>query len=108
MPRSLSIAGQRVKVRTYRELQRTNPEGHSETLFGAFENGPMEISIVKDLSPERERLTLLHEAMHFLWSVGRFEDSHCEEDFVGRVTPLLLSFLRANPSTVTYLQEVRS
>jgi hypothetical protein len=108
LPRSISVAGQRVKVRTYDELRHATADGQSEALFGSFETGDMEISIVRGQSPERERLTLLHEATHFLWSIGRFDDCHDEEMFVARFTPLLLSFLRSNPNAVTYLQEVRS
>ena len=105
LPRSIRIAGQRVKVRQYNELRKDNLDGQSESLFGAFEAGPMEVSIVKGISPERERLTFLHEAVHFLWSVGRFDDCHDEEAFVSRVTPLFLSFLRENPTAVKSLQE---
>lgn len=105
LPKTVRIAGQRVKVKQYNELRKDNPDGRSEALFGAFENGPMEISIVRGVAPERERLTFLHEAMHFLWSVGRFDDCHDEEAFVSRSTPLLLSFIRENPHAITYLQE---
>lgn len=107
LPRFLRIASQRVQVRRYAHLYRELEEGHHEPLFGSFDTGAMEICLVRDMSPERQRLTLLHEVMHFAWSIARLpDDEEVEEAAVARLTPLLLSFLRDNPKAVEYLQEV--
>jgi hypothetical protein len=53
--------------------------------------------------------TLLHESIHAILSVSglkvMFDGEPTEEKFTERLAPLLLSFLRDNPTVVGYLTE---
>lgn len=56
---------------------------------------------------ERMKGTLLHEALHAMVDAAHIRglDKEEEEVLVGRLSPILLDFIRSNRAAIAYLQE---
>ena len=78
--------------------------------MGLSNSGTHEITIrtAPSVSPEAERDTLLHEAIHALLAHTGLDqemsDSRAER-LICRLTPAILSLMRENPHLVSYLME---
>lgn len=108
-PRTVRIAGQRIRVTLHDELHVLKADGTPvEGAIGCCDLVHDEIGLANYLGPERERETLLHECLHGLlgkmgYTLERSDDE--EEALVKRLSPLLLDFIRSNPRLVAYLSQ---
>lgn len=107
MPRFVTILTQRVGVRRAAEIDISDSHGKGATAFGCYESHVPLITIATQ-GRERERHTFLHENIHAMIDMSKLHESSDEEDFVSRFSPVLLAWLRENPTAVAYLQEAQS
>lgn len=116
-PTRIRLLSQRIAVREVENLHVPceDPEGqHVHEAYGIYDERPQRISLDKGLPFERQRETLLHESLHAMFSITNLdtilsrEAEGLDEHIVSVLSPVLLAFLRENPRTVAYLQEVQS
>lgn len=105
LPKFLRVSGMRIPVREEMGLEHQHEHG-SFSAYGVYDPGIQSISLDMLMSPERRKVTLVHEALHAMLNASNIvleEDD--EEMLVGRMAPQLLNFLRSNESAILYLQE---
>ena len=109
MLRSVRILGQKVDVVIVEDLEVTTGSVTSGA-NGAYSNTHNLIELDKGQSPERMRVTLMHECLHALLDAGGIDDllnahhDDLDEQVVGRLAPLMFSWLRENPTALAYLK----
>lgn len=110
LPTSVRVGGLRIGIGKVPNLTHDNGDEESgdrhHRAYGVFEPGGPAIWLDQSSGPERLKATLVHEVVHALINTARLNmlpDE--EEEFVGRLSPLLLDFIRANVGAVAYLQE---
>lgn len=111
LPSVVRIGGFRLPVIKVENLT-FEVEGHGDEdverhrAYGLFDPNQMDISLDPANGAERLKGTLVHEVLHVAINVARLQMPHeDEEEFVSRMAPLLLDFLRQNKAAVAYLQE---
>ncbi|MBA3583915.1 MAG: hypothetical protein H0W36_05190 [Gemmatimonadetes bacterium] len=109
LPRFIRVIGHKVGVGVIKDLTHDNgdeADAHQfHRAYGVFvPDGPL-IWLDKGNGPERMKSTLVHEALHAMLTVAHIEESSDEEELVGKLAPILLDFIRANRSAISYLQE---
>jgi Zn-dependent peptidase ImmA (M78 family) len=106
--RSVRILGQKVDIKVVTDLHHDNGRDTKPAL-GTYSNTNSLIELDSAQQPERMRVTLLHETLHGLLDGGGIDDLLCsihddlDEQVVGRLAPLLLSWLRENPPALAYI-----
>ena len=113
MLRSVRILGQRVSVRLVEHLQNPNlvADHDDHEVLGAWTSMHSLIRLNSNMAPERMRITFMHENIHALMDAGGIDtqlasiNDDLEEELVGRLAPLFVSWLRENPAAVTYIRE---
>lgn len=107
LPKFLRIGGLKVGILVEHQLLHENPgDDHGHRAYGVFDPSIPLIWLDKDSGSERQKVTLVHEAMHVFLNTARLGMTpEQEEEFVGRVSPLVLDFIRANRGAIAYLQE---
>lgn len=72
--------------------------------WGITSHGHSEIQICADQEASKERVTVLHEALHAVWfNAGDRRDKQDEEGAIRILASGLLDTLRRNPELVAYL-----
>lgn len=93
---------QRIPIRVVEKL-------HFEDVsaYGAYSHDEPAIELDANLSFERERETLVHESLHAMLALtgDAFLEPADEENLVTFLSPVVLSWLRDNPSLIRYVQE---
>lgn len=109
LPKYIRIMGQKVSVQGTKGLTVpvTDAAGdeHDHNAYGVYLPGYPGIVLDTDFGPERVKVTLVHEVVHAILNAGRLDMGEDEEEFVGRVSPLILDFIRSNRGAIAYLQE---
>lgn len=105
LPKTLRIMSHRVQVVLVEGLQ--HHDGHSySAAYGQYDPSIISIDLRKEDSVERNKVTLLHEALHAMIDVSNMAEANSEEESVTRLAPLLLNFIRENKAAIAFLQEV--
>lgn len=111
LPKFLRIGGFRLPVvvvdnLTFEVEGHGDEDVHAMRAYGLFDPNQLDISIDRANGIERTKGTLMHEVLHVAINVARLQMPHeDEEEFVSRMAPLMLDFLRQNKAAVSYLQE---
>jgi hypothetical protein len=111
LPKFLRIGGLKHTVEKVDDLAIESGHGAEDGIlyhraYGTYEPGPLNISIDPSSSAERIKVTLMHETLHAIINTARLGMVPAdEEEFVGRISPLLLDFIRSNRGAILYLQE---
>jgi hypothetical protein len=72
--------------------------------LGETDTTHLQIMVDAELPVAQVRDTVLHEVLHAVtWTVGGWRKGDGEDDYIGRVSPILLDTLRRNPQLVAYL-----
>lgn len=101
LPRSVTVG--HLKLR-FRELP--NEEAVERGIDGWFDYENGRIEVAEGLSPSVKAEITLHEILHAAFYVAKTGLSDDEEEkVVNTIAPVLLSFLRDNPSLVTLLRK---
>lgn len=100
----------RVDVSKVKDIE-LHEHGVNVGALGKYESDQNAITIATQ-NPEREKVTFLHENLHLIFDFAGIEDmlpdgkeEAFEENFIHRVSPVLLSWLRENRGVVAFLQE---
>ena len=105
-PKFLRILGQRIAVTTVVGLTHEDEEDdHAHRAYGVFDPAEPSIAMDKDMGSERRKVTLVHEGLHAMLNTAKLDSVEDEEELVGRLSPILLDFIRANRGAIAYLQE---
>ncbi len=118
MPKRIRLLSQRIPVRETGDLHLPcgddeSGEVHKHPAYGIYDERSQTIQIDAHLPFERQRETFLHECLHAMLSVGQLdtlltaEAEGLDEHIVGVLAPILLAFLRENPTAVIYMTEVQ-
>lgn len=98
--------GQRFAVRTVAHMIHDH-EGHpSTTLLGQTDRDAQEIILSTSVGDDKAREVYIHEVLHTMTGLTGLTTNLSfaeEEDLVNRMAPVLLQFLRDNPTVYTYL-----
>jgi hypothetical protein len=111
MPRVVRLMTQRVRIHRVGHIDIGDMDGHAQgdQAWGVYEGSGPFIVMASGQGGERERHTFLHENLHMMLDLGgltkMFDDDATEEKFTGRLAPVMLAWLRENPSAVKYLLE---
>jgi len=107
LPRVVRILTQRITVQTAKSIDVSDVTGiHGSAAWGTYEGGKQLITICAGQPHDRERMTFLHENLHALFDYAEVDSMlHDDEEFITRLAPTLLSWMRENPTVMTYLQE---
>jgi Zn-dependent peptidase ImmA (M78 family) len=110
LPKFIRILGHRIGVGVIENLTHANEdpasEDHVHRAYGVYEQALPMIWLDKASGPERTKVTLVHETLHAMLDIARITESSNEEDLVGRLAPVVFSWLRENKAAIAYLQEV--
>lgn len=101
LPKVLRLLSARVPV----EVEDNLTHNDGDACYGIFGNRELVIYLDRENSPERMKVTLLHEVLHALIGVANMAEATTEEEAVNRLAPLVLNFIRENKAAVAYLQE---
>ena len=104
-PRFVRVLGQRVGIRLIKDLTHEDAGSEPTPAYGVFDPAVPIIWLDRPSGSERRKVTLVHECLHAMLSVAHIYGVDNEEELVGRLSPILLDFIRANRSTIMYLQE---
>lgn len=101
LPKTLRLLSARVEVALQPDL--THADGDS--CYGIYDTDAMVIWLRLGDSRERQKVTLIHEALHAMIAAGAVRDASDEEAAVTALAPLVLDFIRNNTGVIAYLQE---
>jgi hypothetical protein len=104
-PKTIKVGSRIYKVSARRrDLHRTQSE-IQQSVLGATMNHRLKIHLDKKAAAGVVQETLLHEVLHAVTEFTGLDDNlgESEEDFVNRLSPVLLQVLRDNPELVEYL-----
>jgi hypothetical protein len=76
-----------------------------DSMYGVCDKSEQRISLHKDQSKQRLRLSLLHEVLHALCDLANLDDDPVEERIVTQLSPVLLAVLLENPKLTRFLLE---
>lgn len=105
LPRSVLILGQRFKVHSIDNLQTDHDDNGVIDVLGLCDSDD-QIIVLEDRQPyDKKAETFLHEQLHAMLAfAGLREDlGEHEEAIVKRLSPIMLEWLRRNPSVYTFL-----
>lgn len=109
MPRRIKVLGQTFTI-TKGEGLMVHVHGKAEAepveILGVMDDTTQAIALEKNQADGRMQITYLHESLHAMFSLAGMQDAvdfDTEERVVGRLAPILLLFLKENPSVYTYL-----
>ena len=109
LPKFLRIGALRTIVTVEENLHVDGDDPHDVgpvRAYGVFDPAIPIITLDSANGSERMKHTLVHESLHAMLSSAHvLMDPDDEEAMVGRLTPVLLGFLRSNVGAVLYLQE---
>ena len=106
IPRTFRVLGQKYTVKPYAHIVSSDGEGQ---LCGDIDHQELLMRISTTLAPDMQAETFMHEVLHAVLTKAHYGASTKQfapgehEEFVDRVAPILLDFLRANPRAVTFL-----
>ena len=101
LPKTLRILSHRLTVELAPGLSHVGTPAH-----GVYEDATLTITLDSDNVLERQKVTLIHEALHALIGVSNMGEAATEEEAVSKLSPLILNFIRENKAAVAWLQEV--
>lgn len=108
LPKGLLVGARRYTVICSQAGIDSESVERGEELHGVTNTSTMRVTLNPKNSADRQRDTLLHEALHTVLDlVGLNQDlgAEMEERVVNRLAPALLDLLRRNPRLVDYLME---
>jgi hypothetical protein len=87
-------------------------ETHDHPAYGRYHAGSQTIEVEASLGFECQRETFLHENLHAMLNAAKLQDIAPDipglgEHFVDNLAPVLLCWLRENPTAVLYLQQTQ-
>lgn len=100
VPKFLRLLSAKVPVLRGKDLTHDG-----DACYGIYDTDALLIWLEESMTPERTKVTLVHETLHALIGVSNMAAATTEEEAVNRLAPLLLDFLRSNKAAVAYLQE---
>lgn len=106
-PRIIRLLSQRVTVRTVADIDISDRFGEGAAAYGVFDADGPNILLTRKQGPDRMRETFLHENLHLMFAHAKLcadEGGVSEEEAVNRLAPVMLSWVRENPSAVEYLR----
>lgn len=106
LPRSVRILTQKVDVERVAHIDLGDMDGHEEgdAAYGVYDADQPRIIISDGQGPDRQKHTFMHENLHLMFDIARLCGPE-EEEIVGKLAPIMLSWLRENRGTVAFLQE---
>lgn len=106
LPRLIRVGARRYTVRCNQSAIDSESVEAGAELHGVTNNTAMRIVLNPKNSEDRQRDTLLHEALHAMFNVAGIDQdlgSDTEERVVNRLAPILLDVLTRNPALTEYL-----
>lgn len=109
-PKRFRVSGHMVEVRVVDHLTHDNghddPDMRFSAAYGIYDPSEMAVYLTREMSVERQKNTLVHEALHAMLDIPHTNDNiETEEELVGKLATTLLDFIRQNKALVSYLQE---
>lgn len=108
LPSAVRLLTTRIRVEKVAHIDISDSHGAGAEALGLYESDSNLIVMAQGQPADRERTTFLHENLHAMWDyagLDRDQDFGVEEEFISRLSPVLLSWLRENRGVVAYLQE---
>jgi Zn-dependent peptidase ImmA (M78 family) len=102
MLKTIKIGPFDYSVKMYDVIKFDADEGEKYVTFGTINPGTQEISLIKGMTAQNERLTLLHEVVHGIFqNIGMVEQ---DESLVSALSNNLMDVIKRNPKLIDYLQ----
>jgi len=103
----MRVVGARIPIELEQgDLTFVDEHGHAAPAFGLYSPTYQRIVLWSEQAHERRKNTLVHEAIHAMVNAAHIQmDNDDEEMLAGRLSPILLDFLRSNRGLILYLQE---
>lgn len=107
-PGIMRIMGQRFRVKVFAAVGASDFATSNKLLLGHCDPDMQYIRLARDgVGDDKAREVYLHEALHAIVALAGHDTEHeglgPEEQFVNRLAPILLQFLRDNPRVYEYL-----